>query len=300
MRTLHRASPGFLTVLSLAFTPFKNGAGSVPSASSIPAYNPPQPPSGVQQYVDATYGTSWSEEYQRHMNWVAQNQPGNDKRSFDQWLSEGLRGNKADDLWKDAAVANWVNTGTFTAPTSGGSGGTTGGTGGGTGGSGAVTPPIDLPEELQIPEVPNTPLTPNLPESLTGGGSTGAGTGGATTPVTPAQGDGALTVIGPGTDSGVVMGPVYDPTKVTMPKPESPVLTNNASAAGPRDVLGYTQIAMPTPMAPVPPVTDRLSEIIQAGRESKRKTTKRKGLLSTLLAGETGGYQGQQRTLLGS
>jgi hypothetical protein len=259
MRTRHHASPGFVTVLSLAFTPFKGVGGGVPSASSIPAYNPPQPPSGVQQYVDATYGTGWSDEYQRHMNWVAQNQPGNDKRSFDQWLSEGLRGNKSDDLWKDAAVAGWVNTGQFTAPTSGGSGG-----------SGSVTPPPDLPKELNLPEVPNTPLTPNIPVTPTGNtGSTGS-TGSTVKPPT------------------------------AMPDPAAPVVTSNPTAEGTRDEAGNVTISMPTPMAPVPPVTDRLSEIVQAGRESKRKTTKRKGLLSTLLAGETGGYQGQQRTLLGS
>ena len=66
-----------------------------------------------------------------------------------------------------------------------------------------------------------------------------------------------------------------------------------------------TTTALPPPEAPAssvsvaPPASDKSGEVRDAQREAKRKATKRKGLLSTLLAGETGGYQGQGKTLLG-
>lgn len=63
--------------------------------------------------------------------------------------------------------------------------------------------------------------------------------------------------------------------------------------------------AAPKPPAAVPPVTERTIEVEMASRESKLAAKKRKGFRSTLLAGETGGYQapaaeeGQKKTLLG-
>lgn len=59
------------------------------------------------------------------------------------------------------------------------------------------------------------------------------------------------------------------------------------------------------PPAAVPPVTERTIEVEMASRESKLAAKKRKGFRSTLLAGETGGYQApvpgeeQKKTLLG-
>lgn len=62
--------------------------------------------------------------------------------------------------------------------------------------------------------------------------------------------------------------------------------------------------AAPKPPAAVPPVTERTIEVEMASRESKLAAKKRKGFRSTLLAGETGGYQPapgeeQKKTLLG-
>jgi hypothetical protein len=58
------------------------------------------------------------------------------------------------------------------------------------------------------------------------------------------------------------------------------------------------------PPAAIPPVTERTIEVETASRQSKVDAKKRKGLRSTLLAGETGGYQPaagdeQKKTLLG-
>lgn len=69
----------------------------------------------------------------------------------------------------------------------------------------------------------------------------------------------------------------------TPPAPDAPV-------------NGITQ---PTPTPPSPPVSERSSDVIQAGRDALRTAKKRKGYLSTFLAGETGGAQGSAKTLLG-
>lgn len=57
------------------------------------------------------------------------------------------------------------------------------------------------------------------------------------------------------------------------------------------------------PPAAVPPVTERTMEIEMASRQTKIDAKKRKGLRSTLLAGETGGYVAPEdqtkKTLLG-
>lgn len=62
--------------------------------------------------------------------------------------------------------------------------------------------------------------------------------------------------------------------------------------------------AVAKPPAAVPPVTERTVEVEAASRQTKIDAKKRKGLRSTLLAGETGGYQAapegeQKKTLLG-
>lgn len=57
------------------------------------------------------------------------------------------------------------------------------------------------------------------------------------------------------------------------------------------------------PPAAVPPVTERSIEVDAAARQTKVDARKRKGLRSTLLAGETGGYvqpaADEKKTLLG-
>lgn len=66
-----------------------------------------------------------------------------------------------------------------------------------------------------------------------------------------------------------------------------------AYAATPTPPTVQPSAVTPTPKAPaaVPPVTERTIEVEMASRESKLAAKKRKGLRSTLLAGETGGYQ---------
>lgn len=56
------------------------------------------------------------------------------------------------------------------------------------------------------------------------------------------------------------------------------------------------------PPPPAPPVTERSTEVTAASRQVRTDAQKRKGYQSTLLAGETGGYNDQtgQKTLLGS
>lgn len=73
----------------------------------------------------------------------------------------------------------------------------------------------------------------------------------------------------------------------TPPAPDAPVQSSTGT------------ITQPTPSQPIPPVSDRSSEVQQAGREARRNSKKRKGLLSTLLAGETGGASAPTKTLLG-
>lgn len=62
-------------------------------------------------------------------------------------------------------------------------------------------------------------------------------------------------------------------------------------------------VAPSKPPAAVPPVTERTVEVEAASRQTKIDAKKRKGLRSTLLAGETGGYQAPseetKKTLLG-
>ncbi len=44
---------------------------------------------------------------------------------------------------------------------------------------------------------------------------------------------------------------------------------------------------------PDPPVTERQTEVVAAERQTKRDSRKRKGQMASLLAGETGGFQGE-------
>lgn len=46
------------------------------------------------------------------------------------------------------------------------------------------------------------------------------------------------------------------------------------------------------PPAPIPPVSEKSADVGFANLEAKRQAAKRKGLNSTLLAGETGGSLG--------
>ena len=61
-----------------------------------------------------------------------------------------------------------------------------------------------------------------------------------------------------------------------------------------------TPVVPAGPQTAAPPASDKSSEVRDAQREARRKAGRRKGYLSTLLARETGGYQGgEQKTLLG-
>lgn len=72
------------------------------------------------------------------------------------------------------------------------------------------------------------------------------------------------------------------------PAPDAPVKASDG-----------TLLTAPTATAPIPPVSDRSSEVQQAGREARRSAKKRRGMLSTFLAGETGGASNPVKTLLG-
>jgi hypothetical protein len=74
----------------------------------------------------------------------------------------------------------------------------------------------------------------------------------------------------------------------TPPAPDAPVKASDG-----------TLLSAPTATAPTPPVSDRSSEVQQAGREARRNAKKRRGMLSTFLAGETGGASNPVKTLLG-
>lgn len=171
---------------------------------TIPTYNPPDQNSpALIQYLQNKPG--YYQEYNRHMGWVKENQPGNDNRNFATWFKDHLTGNKEDELWQDDAIKGFLETGMFKAPATG-----------------------------------------------------GAGTG---------------------------QEPTVDPTP---PTPDSPV----------RDSSG-TLLTAPTAPSTPPPVSDRSSEVFQAGRAARQANRRRKGFLSTLLAGETGGAQSPIKTLLG-
>lgn len=59
------------------------------------------------------------------------------------------------------------------------------------------------------------------------------------------------------------------------------------------------------PPAPIPPVTETNADVMQASQDARTQALRKKGLNSTLLAGETGGTLGQSpfastgKTLLG-
>lgn len=74
----------------------------------------------------------------------------------------------------------------------------------------------------------------------------------------------------------------------TVPKPDAPVVKPDGEVVAP-----------PAAPTPIPPASDRSSEVRQAGRDARRNSRKRKGLLGTLLAGETGGANNPSKTLLG-
>ncbi len=64
------------------------------------------------------------------------------------------------------------------------------------------------------------------------------------------------------------------------------------------------EIAVPPPAAPAPPPPSQTgSDVINAEQEARRQAGKRKGIQSTLLAGNTGGYKpgalGGGQSLLG-
>jgi hypothetical protein len=79
-----------------------------------------------------------------------------------------------------------------------------------------------------------------------------------------------------------------DPNAPKAPAPDAPVTARDG-----------TLLSAPQASAPIPPVSDRSSEVQQAGREARRAAKKRRGLLSTFVAGETGGANNPMKTLLG-
>jgi hypothetical protein len=97
-----------------------------------------------------------------------------------------------------------------------------------------------------------------------------------------------LPPIVPPTGGGGTVKPPAGP-----PKADAPVVVTD-----PVTKVEET-IAPPTPIKAPPPVTDRMSEIIMAGRDARKKAQSKKGYMSTLLAGETGGFTGNAKTLLG-
>lgn len=80
------------------------------------------------------------------------------------------------------------------------------------------------------------------------------------------------------------------------PPPEPPAPTPDVTGGG-------TTLPPPeppaTPATVAPPPSDKSSEVRDAQREARKKAGRRRGYLSTLLAGETGGNQTPQKTLLG-
>jgi hypothetical protein len=70
--------------------------------------------------------------------------------------------------------------------------------------------------------------------------------------------------------------------------------------------MGGKPPPLAAPPPPLPPVTEKSSDVADASRDAKLQAAKRKGLGSTLLAGETGGTGGSSafglatgKTLLG-
>lgn len=85
--------------------------------------------------------------------------------------------------------------------------------------------------------------------------------------------------------------PTPPPAPEPPPAPVAPIDTSTGTLPPPE--------APATPATVAPPASDKSSEIRDAQREARKKAGRRKGYLSTLLAGDTGGYQGQGKTLLG-
>jgi hypothetical protein len=99
--------------------------------------------------------------------------------------------------------------------------------------------------------------------------------------------------------------PASPPPIAPPPPPPTPEPPPQPIQPPPPTIPIDTGAGLPPPDAPAgpstiaPPASDKSSEVRDAKREALKKSGKRRGLLSTLLAGETGGYQGQGKTLLG-
>ena len=69
-----------------------------------------------------------------------------------------------------------------------------------------------------------------------------------------------------------------------------------------RDMLRFGFMkggSAPTPAPAPPPVTERQTEVKQAQRDTKLIMRRKKGYLSSVIAGETGGYEGDGKSVLG-
>jgi len=102
------------------------------------------------------------------------------------------------------------------------------------------------------------------------------------------KGGGAPTYVQPPAPTPPPPPPAPEPP----PAPVSPIDTSTGQTLPPPEPPA-------TPATPAPPASDKSSEVRDAQREARKKAGRRKGYLSTLLAAETGGYQGQGKTLLG-
>lgn len=81
--------------------------------------------------------------------------------------------------------------------------------------------------------------------------------------------------------------------------PSAPVIPIDTGIKNDTPALPPAAPTAAAPIAAAPPASDRSSGVRDAGREARKRFGRRKGYLSTLLAGETGGFQGQGKTLLG-
>lgn len=103
----------------------------------------------------------------------------------------------------------------------------------------------------------------------------------------------AMHFKGGGAPTYVQPAPTPPPAPEPPPAPIAPIDTGaNSPTLPPPEPPA-------TPATVAPPASDKSSEVRDAQREARKKAGRRRGYLGTLLAAETGGYQGQGKTLLG-
>lgn len=165
--------------------------------------------------------------------------------------------------------------------------------GGGTATPGATLP--DLPPALNLPPVSKEPLTPNLP-FLPNTGQTTPPPASATPPANEGSLGGQTVPLATGSNTNPDFGPVQG--NGGPPKADAPVAAYGKTLAN--GMTPFELVKAPEPIKAPPPVTDKLGEIIMAGRDAKKKAQAKKGYMSSILAGETGGFVGKQKALIGA